>query len=238
MGDGQWRSFVGGTSSGAALVIAGHPFDTIKVRLQTEGKGGRFTGAWDCLRQTMSKEGFFGLYKGVLPPLLFAGFINSTLFGMQSMAVNAIKNDKSRKPTVTETMKGAVVSGFAISFIVQPIEAVKARLQVQYGAKNEVKYHGMVDCFRKVVSNLGIRHGLYRGWTMTALCRMSNYAYFGPYEFFRSKFGMTSGSSEGRSILQSMGITVLCGSLTGVCYWFSFTTHPCHLPSFFRPLPR
>lgn len=38
---------------------------------------------------------------------------------------------------------------------------------------------------RQVVASAGVRGGLYRGWTLTALCRMSNYAYFGPYEYFR-----------------------------------------------------
>lgn len=207
-------------SSGFALVGAGHPFDTIKVRLQTQGSDARFGGPIDCLRQTVQREGFRGLYKGASPPLATFGFINSILFGLQSMAVDAVKGKENahRPPTVQETMKAAVLSGFAISFIVQPIEGVKARLQVQYDGPTKT-FAGPIDCIRKVVGKLGVWRGLYRGWTMTALCRMSNYAYFGPYELLRKQFGMTSGSSGGRSMLQSLGVSVLCGSLTGVCYW-------------------
>lgn len=40
-----------------ALVLAGHPFDTVKVRLQTEGKGGRFQGPVHCFAETIKKEG-------------------------------------------------------------------------------------------------------------------------------------------------------------------------------------
>ena len=36
---------------------AGHPFDTLKVRLQTEGVHGRFTGLWDCIVKTAKEEG-------------------------------------------------------------------------------------------------------------------------------------------------------------------------------------
>ena len=212
------RTFISGMNSGFALVLAGHPFDTIKVRMQTEGIGGRFSGPMDCLRQTMNKEGMWAVYKGVTPPLLMTGFINSSLFGMQAYMVQAIKTDKDRPPTVQETMKAAVVSGFAISFVTQPMEAVKARLQVQYGT-GATTYQGPLDCAKKVVAELGVRNGLYRGWTMSALCRMSNYAYFGPYELFRRQFGMSSGSSEGRTLLESLAASVLCGSLTGACYW-------------------
>jgi hypothetical protein len=34
------RNFLGGYSSGVCLVLVGHPFDTIKVRMQTEKSGG------------------------------------------------------------------------------------------------------------------------------------------------------------------------------------------------------
>jgi solute carrier family 25 (mitochondrial carnitine/acylcarnitine transporter), member 20/29 len=47
----------------------GHPFDTIKVRLQTSPKS-QFHGPVDCLMQTLRKEGFTGLYKGATPPLV------------------------------------------------------------------------------------------------------------------------------------------------------------------------
>jgi solute carrier family 25 (mitochondrial oxoglutarate transporter), member 11 len=43
------------------LVLAGHPFDLIKVRLQTQvleaGKPPPFTGALDCATKTFRNEG-------------------------------------------------------------------------------------------------------------------------------------------------------------------------------------
>ena len=46
-----------------------HPFDTIKVRLQTAPKS-QFSGPVDCLMQTLRKEGVNGIYKGATPPLI------------------------------------------------------------------------------------------------------------------------------------------------------------------------
>merc|ERR1711977_453439 len=65
----NYKGFVAGVFSGAAKLAVGHPFDTIKVRLQTSDKG-RFLGPWDCLLKTLRREGFNGLYKGATPPLL------------------------------------------------------------------------------------------------------------------------------------------------------------------------
>lgn len=73
----------------------------------------------------------------------------------------------------------------------------------------------------QVVNNLGIRHGLYRGWVPTCLSRMSNYAYFGPYEYFRRSFGMNRTVEGEKSLLQSMAASIAAGGLAGVCYWCS-----------------
>lgn len=63
-----FKNFVAGGVGGTCCVATGHPFDTVKVRLQTmpkalPGETPAFTGAFDCLRQTVVKEGFFALYK-------------------------------------------------------------------------------------------------------------------------------------------------------------------------------
>lgn len=54
----------------------GHPFDTVKVRLQTTDKS-QFRGPLDCLLRTVRKEGFAGLYKGATPPLVGWMFMDS-----------------------------------------------------------------------------------------------------------------------------------------------------------------
>lgn len=211
------RNFVAGCASGVALVSAGHPFDTIKVRMQTQGTLGKFNGPLDCLKQTINNEGFRGVYKGVSPPLVTTGVINAILFGLQGIVTRQLKADPSTPPTVGNTMQAAVITGALISVIVAPMEGIKARMQVQYA-----KQLGPVQCARNVYLELGLFRGIYRGWLPTALCRMSNYAYFGPYEYFRQKMGLTMGGSNGgRSLVQSIGASVAAGSAAGVCYWLS-----------------
>jgi solute carrier family 25 carnitine/acylcarnitine transporter 20/29 len=52
----QIRSFVAGGVGGFCAVIVGHPFDLVKVRLQTAEKG-VYSGAIDVVNKTIAREG-------------------------------------------------------------------------------------------------------------------------------------------------------------------------------------
>lgn len=64
------RALVAGGVGGVCAVIVGHPFDLVKVRMQTAQKG-VYSGAMDVVRKTVAKEGLMrGLYAGVSAPLV------------------------------------------------------------------------------------------------------------------------------------------------------------------------
>lgn len=52
----QIRSFAAGGAGGVCAVVVGHPFDLVKVRLQTAEKG-IYSGAMDVVRKTVAREG-------------------------------------------------------------------------------------------------------------------------------------------------------------------------------------
>eukprot|EP00040_Diaphanoeca_grandis_P022477 m.120790 g.120790 ORF g.120790 m.120790 type:complete len:307 (-) comp28830_c1_seq2:144-1064(-) len=213
------RRFVAGYASGIALVAVGHPFDTIKVRLQTDTSG-RFNGVVDAVKQTVKKEGIRGLYKGVGAPLAMTGAVNCVLFGTQFNIVAALERMNGLKPgeaTLAMTMQAAVLSGAMIPILVTPMEGVKARLQVQYSAG--AQYSGPIDCVKKVYKGLGMR-GLYRGHVPVTLCRMSNYSYFGAFAFFNNLVG-TYGEDKVPSRTRTLLAPVFAGSMAGVFYWLS-----------------
>lgn len=69
------KTFWAGGFGGMCAVITGHPFDTIKVRLQTmplsrSGRIPTYRGAIDCACKTVTNEGIRGFYKGMLTPLV------------------------------------------------------------------------------------------------------------------------------------------------------------------------
>lgn len=64
------RDFAAGGVGGICAVLVGHPFDLVKVRLQTAEKG-VYSGAMDVVRKTVAREGMVrGLYAGVSAPLV------------------------------------------------------------------------------------------------------------------------------------------------------------------------
>jgi solute carrier family 25 carnitine/acylcarnitine transporter 20/29 len=61
-------NFIAGGVGGVCSVIVGHPFDTVKVRLQTMSSS--YTGMSDCFKQTIARDGFkVTLYFYLITPL-------------------------------------------------------------------------------------------------------------------------------------------------------------------------
>ena len=106
------RGIFSGTASGITKLIVGHPFDTIKVRMQIEGMNGRFNGPLDCLKQTIRKEGIRGLYKGATPPLIGWGLIDSLLWGSLIQYRHFIQSYHSNIPlSLTEHAIAGTLAG-------------------------------------------------------------------------------------------------------------------------------
>ena len=227
------RRFLAGYASGICLVLVGHPFDTIKVRLQTDGSGQarRFSGAWECVKQTLRKEGIRGFYRGMAAPLAMTGSVNCLLFGLQFNFVAALERFygiEEGKGTTVIAMQAAVLSGAIIPLVVTPMEGIKARLQVQYAGEKLVAgagthYTGPIDCAKKVHANLGLWGGIYRGHLLVTACRMSNWSYFGGYALANQYLVPSNGAGGGNGDDKGRraAATLLAGSFAGVSYWLS-----------------
>jgi solute carrier family 25 (mitochondrial carnitine/acylcarnitine transporter), member 20/29 len=86
------KDVTAGWVGGMAQVLVGQPFDTIKVRLQTQSSAPTpnpssphltqpYHGTMDCVSKTFKLEGIQGFYKGTLMPLLGVGFCVAIQFG-------------------------------------------------------------------------------------------------------------------------------------------------------------
>lgn len=66
----QLRALAAGGFGGVCAVIVGHPFDLVKVRLQTAERG-VYSSAIDVVRKSVARDGLRrGLYAGVSAPLV------------------------------------------------------------------------------------------------------------------------------------------------------------------------
>ncbi|EED19721.1 mitochondrial carrier protein, putative [Talaromyces stipitatus ATCC 10500] len=195
----DYKGFVAGVFSGIAKLSVGHPFDTIKIRMQTS-EHGRFKGPLDCVMQTVRKEGFSGMYKGATPPLVGWMIMDSVMLGSLTLyrrllLENVFSNPQLRKaipftssqrdlntlPSFGHGIAG-IMAGCTVSFIAAPVEHIKARLQVQYAAdKKQRMYTGPIDCSRKILRSHGIP-GLFRGLCATLIFRSFFFFWWGSYD--------------------------------------------------------
>lgn len=113
-----------------------YPFDTVKVRLQSQPDQLplRYKGPLDCFKQSITQDGFRGLYRGVSAPLAGAAAETACLFWSYSVAKDLLTqtafpvNDEKDLPLGALALAGAM-SGGVTSLLLTPIELVKCRMQ-------------------------------------------------------------------------------------------------------------
>ncbi|KAK4236280.1 hypothetical protein C8A03DRAFT_35847 [Achaetomium macrosporum] len=219
----NYKGFVAGVFSGIAKLSVGHPFDTIKVRLQTTTST-RFSGPLQCLLQTIRHEGVFGLYKGATPPLVGWMFMDSVMLGSLSVYRRLLHENlfhhppwhPLHDPSLPLPAHGhglaGIMAGATVSFVAAPVEHVKARLQIQYAArKAERLYSGPVDCVRKIWRCHGIR-GVYHGLQATLLFRSFFFFWWGSYDLF-------SRWMRQHTSLSAPAINFWAGGLSAQVFW-------------------
>ncbi|RKF53381.1 Mitochondrial substrate carrier family protein L [Erysiphe neolycopersici] len=223
----NYKAFVAGILSGTTKLSVGHPFDTIKVRLQT-APSSQFSGPLQCLLKTVSKEGVLGLYKGATPPLVGWIFMDSILMGtltfyrsllkrtlfapkqMTDFSLSSSVAPPSHKlPSVGHGIAG-LLAGISVSFFAAPIEHIKARLQIQYSKTNRC-YTGPIDCIQKIYTHHGIR-GVYHGLIATLIFRSSFFFWWGSYDVLTTQF------LKHTSLSTSM-INFYAGGLSAQFFW-------------------
>jgi len=200
------KDFTAGTVAGVSGVIVGHPFDTIKVRLQANGKGRGSTSFVSLVK----KEGFFALYKGMGPPIMTDAVVNSVLFGVYGTSVRLLLQGDDEKPTFSQIGIAGCFAGFGAALILGPVELVKSKLQVQEG---RTLYSGPIACM-KVIWNARGPIGFTRGLGTTMIRDVPAFSvYFLSYEGMKRKL---HGNSE--EPLPSRYL-LLSGALAGAMAW-------------------
>mmetsp|Transcript_48114 Transcript_48114/g.58019 ORF Transcript_48114/g.58019 Transcript_48114/m.58019 type:complete len:390 (+) Transcript_48114:64-1233(+) len=170
---------IAGGVAGMASVVVGHPFDTIKVRMQiaAASTSGGFGGAKS-------------LWNGMSAPLLAAGAINALVFGSfgwssrvwdehYNLSTSIFANDGPRSNhQITKNFMCGSFAGFVQTLVLSPTEHIKCRMQMLSNNYNTPR-----DAVKHIYKEFGITRGLYRGWCCLALRDIPAYgAYFCSYD--------------------------------------------------------
>lgn len=220
------RDFAAGGVGGVFAVLVGHPFDLVKVRLQTADKG-VYTGAMDVVRKTIAREGpVRGLYAGVSAPLtgvtpMFA--VSFWGYGVGKQLVERFSTvEKKGQYSVGQVSAAGFFSAIPMTVITAPFERVKIILQIQ-GQKQlapgeKPKYSGGVDVVRQLLREGGIR-SVYRGSVMTlARDGPGSAAYFATYEVIKRRLTPKDEHGEPQGKL-SLPAVMAAGGAAGVAMW-------------------
>lgn len=213
------KNFFAGGFGGVCLVFAGHPLDTIKVRLQTQpkpfpGQPPRFSGTFDCFYKTIVGEGIRGLYKGMAAPIVGV----APMYAICFFGFGLGKRLQQKKPddalTYPQLFAAGMLSGVFTTVIMAPGERIKCLLQIQ-ASTGETKYAGPLDCAKQIYNTSGIR-GVYKGTALTLMRDVpASGMYFMSYEWLKCIL-----TPEGQSVTDlSVPRILLAGGVAGMLNW-------------------
>ncbi|OQR70162.1 mitochondrial carnitine/acylcarnitine carrier protein CACL-like [Tropilaelaps mercedesae] len=217
--------FVVGWISGCAGVIVGHPFDTVKVRLQTQDAAKpKYRNTIHCFTTILKAESAPGLFRGMTSPMAGIPFVNAILFGVYGTTRKLFTDQDS----LSTHFCAGMVAGGVQSAITSPMELIKTRLQLQDETSKPVRtlqkyrtikprYSGPLDCARQIFRNEGGVRGLSKGLGSTLLRDAPGIGvYFASYEYlYRSAVERGSGGPAGVSTTSIL----MAGGLAGVLSW-------------------
>jgi ornithine carrier protein len=204
-----------------------YPFDTVKVRLQSQPDGVplRYSGPLDCFRQSIHKDGFRSLYRGISAPLTGAAIENSSLFFSYRVAKDFLQSTiyPSESLPFSGLLISGAISGAFTSILLTPVELVKCKMQVPSTSGTKT---GPLSIIATVFRHSGI-FGLWRGQMGTLIRETGgSSAWFGSYEGVSALF--RSYSSKGQSHTNTPATPLplhqqmLAGAAAGVSYNFIF----------------
>ncbi|KAL4783876.1 mitochondrial carrier domain-containing protein [Aspergillus varians] len=227
-----FKDIVFGSVAGVIGKVIEYPFDTVKVRLQSQPDHLplRYNGPLDCFRQSFQTEGLRGLYRGISAPMAGAAVENSCLFFSYRVVQDILRATyySSTEPLpFSALLFSGAASGSITSLALTPIELIKCKMQVP--SQNPAgRAPGPLKLIVAVFHQDGIL-GFWRGQMGTLIRETGGgAAWFGGYEgvsaLFRSyqhsspKIDSSKPETTALPLYQQM----LAGAAAGISYNFIF----------------
>jgi hypothetical protein len=203
---------VGGFLGGSASILVGHPFDTVKVRLQAGHT--QYSGAFDCVRQTVKSEGGGALWKGLLSPLLADAGLNAITFSTWKEAQRLLHFEEGGDAPLEKVFLAGSIAGVVQCSVATPMELIRSKLQVQHRGSHAA-YTGHADCVKSIYRAEGLP-GLYRGNVSMVLREAPAFGiYFSVYE--ATKRALCPALAPGEE--EPVWVQAAGGAVTGAVTW-------------------
>ncbi|GAA5969461.1 hypothetical protein JCM21900_006505 [Sporobolomyces salmonicolor] len=158
-----WELAAGGLAGGCQVVFT-NPLEIVKIRLQMQGENAKAVGA---VRQgalhIVKQLGLIGLYKGATACLARDVPFSAIYFPAYAHLKKDIYHEGRDGKVLSygEALAAAAIAGMPAAYLTTPADVIKTRLQTE-ARKGESTYKGVVDAFRKILSEEGPR-ALFKG---------------------------------------------------------------------------
>ena len=207
-----FHDLVAGGVAGSMSVIVGHPFDTIKVRLQSSSSA-TFVSAFS--------GGVGSLFRGMAAPLSTAAMVNAIIFGAYGTSSRAwdlylpLILDHEHDPWYKSLLCGSF-AGLCQAAVICPMEHLKCRLQLS--GSNAI-YKGPLQASHLIYNSHGMS-GLYRGWNSTLLREIPAFgAYFAVYDLVKDLVNDYYNSHGDRAEAHTWMASAFAGGVSGSFTW-------------------
>ena len=164
------KDLIFGSIAGAVGKAIEYPFDTVKVRLQSQPSTPvlTYSGPIDCFRQSIRSDGFASLYRGVSAPVFGAAVETSSLFFSYRLAKDAARTTICKDIPSSDPLPLSILalcgaaSGAFTSILLTPIELVKCQMQVPLSSAGSSSSPGPLAIIASVFRHHGIS-GFWHG---------------------------------------------------------------------------
>lgn len=233
-----------GSIAGIAGKVVEYPFDTVKVRLQSQPDHLplQYKGPLDCFRQSIQQDGFRGLYRGVSAPFAGAAAETACLFWSYRLAQDFLRSNfysmqgAGDPLPLSGLVTAGALSGGVTSLILTPIELVKCRMQVPLHSPQDITLGPRTSLTStslspfSVIADVYRREGIsgfWRGQLGTFLRETGGTAaWFGSYEactlFFKKRMQDKARSGLDSDTTLPVYQQMASGAIAGMSYNFIF----------------
>ena len=158
--DGEY--YKAGALAGFVNSFACSPIEMIKIRLQGQITMGDYSGPWNVVKDTFSKDGIRGIYRGLHVTIIkeipacagwYSGFEHT----------KRLLRDSNQELALWKLMVSGSIGGISYWTCCFPIDVIKVRIQQNPLGSTSIKYHA-----EQIFKKYGWR-GFYRGYSVSII---------------------------------------------------------------------
>jgi solute carrier family 25 carnitine/acylcarnitine transporter 20/29 len=204
--------FISGLLGGWTSLVVGHPFDTVKVKMQTSltpiTPSKTIQSLWsESRRKPIWQNGF---YKGITSPMLGVGAMNAIIFSGHAVCLDLVTKWFPRVPNYTQIAIAGAGTGIIQCLVAVPIDFCK--IMAQTSSTPLSTFHFFKSHLKRPLS-------LYRGYLVTVLRDIPGYAaYFTSYEYTLDLLTNNIRGTNPNAEMPSTNL-LIAGGVAGVVGW-------------------